>query len=70
MVSPASPSPYRLAVGNRLYGPIIVRTADDPLPDLPEKLLILSDNRFLPNGAPDFPDLGSEQGRIDEKNGR
>lgn len=37
---------------------------------LPEKLLILSDNRFLPDGSLDFPDPESEQGKIDERNGR
>ncbi len=57
-------------VGKGLYGAIIVRAADDPLPDLPEKLLILSDNRFRPDGSLDFPDPESEQGRVDAMNGR
>ena len=58
-------------VGKGLYGAIVVRAADDPLPaSVPEKLLILSDNRFLPDGSLDFPEAGSEQGRIDAMNGR
>lgn len=58
-------------VGMGLYGAIIVRSPDDPLPaSLPEKLLILADNRFLADGSLDFPDPASEQGRIDERNGR
>lgn len=60
---------YQVAKG--LYGAIIVRAADDPLPaSLSEKLLILSDNRFLPDGTIDFPDPRSLQARIDAENGR
>jgi FtsP/CotA-like multicopper oxidase with cupredoxin domain len=58
-------------VGMGLYGAIIIRAAEDPLPEsLPEKLLILSDNRFRADGSLDFPEPGSEQARIDERNGR
>jgi FtsP/CotA-like multicopper oxidase with cupredoxin domain len=53
-----------------LYGSIIVRAADDPLPGLTERLLILSDNRFLADGSIDFQDRLSPQGRIDFENGR
>jgi FtsP/CotA-like multicopper oxidase with cupredoxin domain len=59
---------YQVAKG--LYGAIVVRAADDPLPDLPEKLLVLSDNRFRDDGALDFPESGSLQARIDAENGR
>jgi len=60
---------YQIAMG--LYGAIIVRDANDPLPaSLPEKLLILSDNRFLPDGSPDIADPHSPQGQIDRENGR
>lgn len=60
---------YQVAKG--LYGAIIVRAADDPLPaSLPEKLLILSDNRFLPDGSIDLPHPDSPQGRVDFENGR
>lgn len=60
---------YQIAKG--LYGAIIVRDANDPLPaSLPEKLLILSDNRFLPDGSPDIADPHSPQGQIDRENGR
>ena len=32
------------------------RADDDPLPDIPEKVIILSDGRFLPDGSIDiFP---------------
>ncbi|MDX1548517.1 MAG: multicopper oxidase family protein, partial [Rhodothermales bacterium] len=60
---------YQVAMG--LYGAVVVRAADDPLPaDLPEKLLILSDNRFLPDGAIDLPGVHTLQGIVDAENGR
>ncbi len=60
---------YQIAKG--LYGAIVVRDPDDPLPaSLPEKLLILSDNRFRPDGSPDIAPGNSPQGRVDEENGR
>lgn len=58
-------------VARGLYGGIIVRAADDPLPrGLTERLLILSDNRFLPDGSFDLPELHTPPGRIDFENGR
>ncbi|MGH7459913.1 MAG: multicopper oxidase family protein [Longimicrobiales bacterium] len=57
-------------VAKGLYGAIIVRAADDPLRALPEKLLILGDNRFLDDGSVDLPERRSFQGRIDFENGR
>jgi FtsP/CotA-like multicopper oxidase with cupredoxin domain len=58
-------------IGKGLYGAIIVRAADDPLPaSLTEKLIILADNRFLPDGSVDFPAELSPQGRVDRENGR
>ena len=58
-------------VGMGLYGGIIVRAADDPLPrSLPEQLLILSDNRFRADGAIDLPAHDSPAGRLDAENGR
>jgi FtsP/CotA-like multicopper oxidase with cupredoxin domain len=58
-------------VGMGLYGAIVVRAADDPLPaSLRERLLLLSDNRFTPEGAMDFPDPESPAGRMDAENGR
>jgi bilirubin oxidase len=59
---------YQIAKG--LVGAIIVRAPDDPLPKLSERLLILSDQRFRPDGSIDLPDRHSPQGRIDEENGR
>ncbi len=60
---------YQVARG--LYGAVIVRAADDPLPaSLPEKVLILSDNRFRPDGSFDLPDPHSSRGRADAENGR
>ncbi len=60
---------YQIAKG--LYGAIIVRAPDDPLPaTLREKLLILSDNRFHADGSLDLPDHGSPEGRVDLENGR
>ena len=60
---------YQIAKG--LYGAIVVRAPDDPLPkSISEKLLVLADNRFLPDGSIDLPDKKSMPGRIDEENGR
>jgi FtsP/CotA-like multicopper oxidase with cupredoxin domain len=60
---------YQVAKG--LYGAIVIKAADDPLPaSLPEKLLVLSDNRFLGDGSVDLPDEHSPQGGIDAENGR
>lgn len=61
-------SGYQIAKG--LFGAIIIRAADDPLPKIPEKLLVLSDNRFLPDGSIDLPDPDSPRGQIDMENGR
>lgn len=61
-------SEYQVAEG--LFGALIIRAADDPIATIPEKVLILSDNRFLPNGALDFPDSNSVQAEVDEENGR
>src|SRR5205814_577059 len=58
------------AIGKGLFGAIVVHAADDPLPPLTERLLILSDNRFLHDGTIDFPDPASHHGGIDEENGR
>ena len=58
------------AIGKGLFGAIVVHAADDPLPRLTEKLLVLSDNRFLQDGTIDFPDPASHHGGIDEENGR
>lgn len=57
-------------VARGLYGAIIVRAPDDPLASLPERLLVLSDNRFLPDGSFDLPEAASHQGRVDFENGR
>jgi FtsP/CotA-like multicopper oxidase with cupredoxin domain len=58
------------AIGKGLYGGIVVRAANDPLPPMPDKLIILSDNRFLQDGMIDFPDPMSHHGGMDEENGR
>lgn len=65
---PDGRSEYQVAKG--LFGAFIVRAADDPIPTIPEKLLILSDNRFHPDGSIDFPDSNSVQAEVDEENGR
>lgn len=57
-------------VGKGLYGAFIVRDPKDPLPEMREKVLILSDNRFRENGELDFPEERTRQFRIDEMNGR
>jgi FtsP/CotA-like multicopper oxidase with cupredoxin domain len=57
-------------VARGLYGALIVRAHDDPLPPLTERLLILADNRLLPDGTLDLPDPHSHAGRADLENGR
>ncbi len=68
------PHPHHLTayqVGMGLYGAIIVRDPEDPLPSsLTEHLLILSDNRFRADGSIDFAEPGTPQAEIDEMNGR
>jgi FtsP/CotA-like multicopper oxidase with cupredoxin domain len=59
---------YQIAKG--LVGAIIVRAPDDPLPQIKEKLLILSDQRFRADGSIDIPEKRSAAGRVDEENGR
>jgi len=55
-------------IARGLFGAVIVRAADDPLASLPERLLILSDNRFSADGSIDFGD--AMQARLDRENGR
>ena len=58
-------------VAKGLYGAIVVRAADDPLPaSLTERVLLLHDNRFRADGALDLPDMHSPEGRVDAENGR
>jgi len=57
-------------VAKGLYGAIVVRSRDDPLASLPEKLLILSDNRLRADGSVDLPDPQSPAGQVDFENGR
>jgi len=57
-------------IAKGLFGALIVRARDDPLRGIPEKLIVLSDNRFHPDGSLDFADPESMQGGIDFENGR
>src|SRR5215207_8574357 len=51
-------------VAKGLYGALIVRADDDPLPaSLREQLLVLSHNRFLDDGSIDVPSPQSAPGR-------
>jgi bilirubin oxidase len=60
---------YQVAKG--LYGAIVVRAPDDPLPrSIQEKLLILADNRFGADGSIDLPAMESAGGQVDAENGR
>ena len=63
-------SGFQVAMG--LYGGFIVHAADDPLAarGIPEKLLILSDNRFDSSGAIAFPLPHSVEEIVDVENGR
>src|SRR5690606_30791554 len=57
-------------VGMGLFGAIIVRDPNDPLPPLAEHVLVLSDNRFRDDGSIDFPEAGTRVAEMDELNGR
>jgi FtsP/CotA-like multicopper oxidase with cupredoxin domain len=57
-------------VAKGLYGALIVRPAEDPLAGIRDRLLVLSDNRFLPDGSVDMPDHMSPAGHVDAENGR
>jgi FtsP/CotA-like multicopper oxidase with cupredoxin domain len=58
-------------VAKGLYGALIVRAPDDPVPaTVREQLIVLSDNRFEPDGSIRMPDPTSHQGRVDFENGR
>ncbi|HSG50228.1 MAG TPA: multicopper oxidase family protein [Longimicrobiales bacterium] len=59
---------YQVARG--LYGAIVVRAVEDPLPAMTEKLIVLSDNRFNEDGSVQIPDQSSMEARIDFENGR
>lgn len=65
---PDGRSEYQVAKG--LFGAFVVRGPDDPIVALPEKVLILSDNRFAADGSISFADSNSTQSEIDEENGR
>jgi bilirubin oxidase len=54
-----------------LYGAVVIRAPDDPLPDsYTERLLVLSDNRILADGTFDLTEPTTLQGQIDHQNGR
>jgi bilirubin oxidase len=60
---------YQVAMG--LFGAVIVRPARDPIPaSVHEKLLILSDNSFRPDGSIDFHDHSAMASSVDAENGR
>jgi bilirubin oxidase len=57
-------------VARGLYGALIIRPAEDPLAGIRDRTLILSDNRFLPDGSVDVPAHMSPAGSVDAENGR
>jgi len=60
---------YQVAKG--LYGAIIVRASDDPIPaSVTEKLLVLADNRLNADGSINLPEKHSQLHQFDEENGR
>ena len=60
-----------LQVAKGLFGALVIRAADDPLPDsYPERLLVLWDNRILVDGSFEFTDPTSLPGQVDYENGR
>src|SRR5262249_8444577 len=56
-------------VARGLFGALIVRAAKDPLTGIRDRLLILSDNRFRPDGSVDFPEHMSLAAQFDAENG-
>ena len=60
---------YQVAEG--LYGAIVIRADDDPLPSsLTERVIILSDNRLHTDGSVDIAEESSVNGQVDLVNGR
>ena len=57
-------------VSRGLYGALIIRPAKDPLAGMTDRLLVLSDNRFLLDGSVDLPHHTTAAGNIDAQNGR
>jgi len=57
-------------VSRGLYGALVIRPAKDPLEGIPDRLLILSDNRFQADGTVDLPHHTTVEGNIDVQNGR
>jgi suppressor of ftsI len=57
-------------VSRGLYGALVIRPAKDPLEGIPDRLLILSDNRFQPDGTVDLPHHTTAAGNVDAQNGR
>ena len=57
-------------VSRGLYGALIIRPAKDPLAGITDRLLVLSDNRFLLDGSVDLPHHTTAAGNIDAQNGR
>jgi bilirubin oxidase len=54
-----------------LYGAVVIRAPDDPLPaSYTERLLVLSDNRILDDGSFDFTEPTTLHVQIDHQNGR
>ena len=54
-----------------LYGAVVIRAPDDPLPDsFTERLLVLSDNRILADGSFDLTEPTTVKGQMDHQNGR
>ncbi len=58
-------------IAKGLFGSLIVRARDDPIPaSIAEKVIVLSDNRFRPDGSIDIAESHSHQGGVDLVNGR
>lgn len=57
-------------VGRGLFGTIIVRPEQDPLPPMREQVVVIADKRMTDDGAIEWSDPKSLQGGIDEENGR
>ena len=59
-----------LQIAKGMFGALVIRPAVDPLAGIPEKLIILTDQRFSPDGQIDIQPETTPQGAIDLENGR
>ncbi|HEX2723800.1 MAG TPA: multicopper oxidase family protein [Gemmatimonadaceae bacterium] len=58
-------------IAHGLFGSMVIRAHDDPLPrGITERIIVLSDNRLKADGTVDIQDPSTPQGNFDLSNGR